>query len=106
VPFYLSQVSYTPEGARGILKEGGTARKDAARQVIESGGGKMLTFYFAFGEDDAYVISEMPSESEMAAVSLAIAASGAVRLKTVALLTPEQVDQARDISVNYRPPGS
>ncbi len=60
--------------------------------------------YFAFGDDDAYVIGEAPDNAAAAAISLAVAASGAARVKTVVLLTPEEIDQATQASVPYRPP--
>jgi len=105
VPKYLIQASYTAEGAKGILKGGGSARRAAAQQAIESVDGKMEAFYFAFGEDDAFVILDAPDNASLAAASLAINASGAVRTKTTVLLTPEEIDKAAKKTVRYRPPG-
>jgi len=105
MPKYLIQASYTAEGARGVLKSGGSARWVAAQQAIESVDGKIEAFYFAFGEDDVYVILDAPDNVSLAAASLAINASGAVRTKTTVLLTPEEIDQAAKKTVRYRPPG-
>jgi uncharacterized protein with GYD domain len=102
---YLVTASYTSEGAKGVLKEGGTKRQQAADQAIKSAGGKVEAFYFAFGENDAYVIIDAPDHASVAAASLAINASGAVHTKTVVLLTPEEIDQAITKGTSYRAPG-
>jgi len=102
---YLISASYTAEGAKGVLKEGGTKRRQAAEQVIKSAGGKLEAFYFAFGDNDAFVIVDAPDHASVAAMSLAINASGAVRTKTVVLLTPEEIDQATKKGTTYRAPG-
>src|SRR5205823_14160730 len=69
---YLIEASYTADGAKGLLKDGGTKRRQAAEQAIKSAGGKLEGFYFAFGENDAFVIVEAPDHATVAAVSLAI----------------------------------
>ncbi|PYR55107.1 MAG: GYD domain protein [Acidobacteria bacterium] len=102
---YLISASYTAEGAKGVLKEGGTKRRQAAEQAIKSAGGKLEAFYFAFGDNDAFVIVDAPDHASVAAMSLAINASGAVRTKTVVLLTPEEIDQATKKGTTYRAPG-
>jgi uncharacterized protein with GYD domain len=105
MPKYLWQVSYTVAGAQGVLKEGGSARRALVEKLTAEAGGKLEAFYFAFGEEDAYIIADLPDDTTAAAISLTVAAGGGVRLKTVPLLTPEQVDQAAKKSVSYRPPG-
>jgi uncharacterized protein with GYD domain len=102
---YLITASYSAEGARGLLKDGGSKRRQAAEQAIKSAGGKLEAFYFAFGEHDAYVIVDAPDQATVVASSIAINASGAVRTKTVVLLTAEEVDQAVKKAVMYRAPG-
>jgi uncharacterized protein with GYD domain len=102
---YLIIAAYTAEGAKGLLKDSGTKRRQAAEQAIKSAGGTMEAFYFAFGDDDAYVIVDAPDHASMAAASLAINASGAVETKTVVLLSAEEIDQAIKKTVNYRAPG-
>jgi uncharacterized protein with GYD domain len=106
MPKYLTVVSYTPEGAKGLLKEGGTARRAAVEKLMKSLGGRLESFYFAFGENDAYIITEGPDNVTTAAISLTVSASGAVRGKTIVLLTPEEIDQAAKKTVKFRPPGS
>ena len=104
MPKYLTMVSYTPEGIKGLVKEGGTARCAAVEKMLQNLGGRLEGFYFAFGENDAYVISEGPDNATAAAISLAIT-TGAIRTKTIVLLTPEEVDQAVRIPVEFHPPG-
>ena len=106
MPKYLFQSSFTAEGVRGLLKEGGSSRAAYLRNLIESRGGKLEAFYWAFGEADTYLIAEVPSNESAAALSLAVGASGAGRVKTVVLLTPEEIDAAAKQEVNFRAPGA
>jgi uncharacterized protein with GYD domain len=105
MPKYLLKASYTPEGVQGVLKEGGTSRRDTIDKLIQNMGGSMESFYFAFGDEDVYVVADLPDNTSAAAVSLAFNSSNAVRTKTVVLMTPEEVDEASNKSVDYRPPG-
>ena len=105
MPKYLVVASYTAEGAKGVLKDGGTKRRQAAEAALKSVGGKVDAFYFAFGENDVYAIIDAPDNISMAAASMAIGASGAVRTKTVVLLAPEEIDQATKKTTNYQAPG-
>ncbi len=102
---YLFHGSYTEEGLKGLLKEGGSKRREAAEQVIESLGGSVEAYYFAFGDDDFYLIADLPDNVSSTAGSLVVNASGTVKVKIVVLLTPEEVDQAVKKTVDYRPPG-
>jgi uncharacterized protein with GYD domain len=106
MPKYLYRASYTTEGLKGLLKEGAAKRREVVEQLTKSLGGTVEAFYFAFGDDDVYVISDVPDNVTTAAISLAVNASGAVKVKTTVLLTPEEVDQAAKMTVNYRPPGT
>jgi len=103
---YLWQVSYTPQGVQGLQKDGGSGRRAAVQRLVEQAGGKLESFYFAFGESDAYLIADLPDATTAAAISLAVNAVGAVRLRTVLLVTPEEMDSATKKAVDYRPPGS
>jgi uncharacterized protein with GYD domain len=99
MPKYLTMVSYTPEGIKGLVQQGGTARRVAVEKMLEKLGGRLEGFYFAFGENDAYVITEGPDNATAAAISLAIT-TGAIRTKTIVLLTPEELDQAVKLPVD------
>lgn len=105
MPKYLLQVNYTMEGAKGLIKEGGSARLAAAQKAAESLGGRVESMHYAFGDTDAYVISEMPDNACVAALTLALAASGGATGRTTVLMTPEEMDQATRKSPTYRPPG-
>jgi uncharacterized protein with GYD domain len=103
---YLWKVSYSVDGAKGLIAEGGTARRAVVQKLVKSVGGKLVTFDFALGEDDAYVIAEIPNATDVAAVSLAVAASGGARVTTVQLLTPAEMDKAAKRNIAYRAPGA
>ena len=103
---YLIRATYTAEGARGLIKEGGSSRRSTLEQLIKKIGGDLEAFYFAFGEDDVYVIADLPDNVTAAAVGLAVSGSGSVRTRTVVLLTPEEIDEATKKSVEYRAPGA
>ena len=102
---YLIEASYTAEGVKGLMKQGGTARRAMVQKMVESLGGRLEVFYFAFGENDAYLILDVPDNLTAAAISLAVAGAGATRMKTIELLTPEEIDEAMKKQVHYEPPG-
>jgi uncharacterized protein with GYD domain len=103
---YLLKVSYTKEGVQGVLKEGGSKRREVVNRVLKDLGGTLDAFYFAFGDADVFTIVDLPDAATMAAVSLAVAGTGAAKVSTVPLLTPEEIDAATKKSVSYRAPGS
>jgi uncharacterized protein with GYD domain len=103
---YFIEAAYTPEGIKGLLKDGGSARRDAATRLMEGLGGTVEAFYYSFGSNEAYLIVDMPDNVSMAAAGYAVNASGAVTTKAVALLTPEEVDEACRQSPAYQAPGS
>lgn len=105
MPKYLLNASYTAEGTKGLLAEGGTKRREAAVKAIKAAGGKVEAFYFAFGKSDAIVVVDLPDNVSATAASLAINASGAVTTSTTVLLTPAEVDEAVKKVVPYRAPG-
>jgi uncharacterized protein with GYD domain len=105
MPKYLVEASYTAEGLKGLLKDGGTGRKEAVAAAAKSLGGKIEGMYFAFGKHDVVVIMEVPDNVTAAAMALTVNASGGVMTRTTALLTPEEVDQAVKKTVQYKAPG-
>lgn len=105
MPKFLVEASYTAEGAQGILKNGGTARRKAAQDAVAQFGGTVEAFYFAFGSEDAFIIVDIPDAESMAAISLAVSASGTIRTKAKLLLSPEQVDEAAAKHAKFRAPG-
>ncbi|HTJ37732.1 MAG TPA: GYD domain-containing protein [Dactylosporangium sp.] len=103
---FLIQGTFTLDGLRGLLKEGGSGRVEAVRKMAESVGGRLESFDFCFGDNDTHVICELPDNKAAAAVALAVGASGGATTKTVALLSPADVDQAIRQNVEYRAPGT
>ena len=102
---YLLRASYNSEGIKGVMKEGGTGRQDAVGKLLADLGGSLESFYFAFGDDDVYVTCEIPDNVTAAAIAMTVASTGLVGVKTVVLLTPEEIDRASHTVVKYRPPG-
>ena len=103
---FMVKATYNVEGIRGLVKEGGTARRAAVEKLVSSMGGKVEAFYFAYGDVDAYVIIDLPDVTAGLALSLAVNASGAVRSSVTPLITPEEIDAASKKTVAYRAPGA
>lgn len=106
MPKYMFAVDYTTSGAKGLAKEGGSARRDVVNKVANRLGGTVECFYFSFGKDDAVVIVDLPDNVAAAAVSLAVSASGAGAIVTTPLLTVEEIDRACKKPVGYKAPGA
>jgi uncharacterized protein with GYD domain len=102
---YLVQGSYTVDGIKGVLKEGGTGRREAVSTALKALGGKVESIYYAFGDTDVYVIIDAPDNVTVAALAMGIAATGSIALKTTVLLTVEEIDQASKKTLSYRPAG-
>ena len=105
MPKYLIQGSYTVEGVRGVLKEGGSGRKAAVQAATEALGGKLEAFYFTFGGEDVVAIVDGPDNVTAAAFSMGVAATGTVRTKTTVILTPEEIDKAAKMTLQFRAAG-
>lgn len=107
VPLYLSKFSYTPETWTRLIGNPEDRRK-AAQSYIESVGGKLHGFWYAFGRHDGYTLWEAPDNVSMAAVALAIGGGGAMSsMETTVLLTVDETLEAlrKAKQVRYRPPG-
>jgi uncharacterized protein with GYD domain len=106
---YLVRAAYTVEGLQGLIKEGGTSRRDAVEKVVKSLGGTLEAYYYAFGDTDVFFIIDVPSNVSAAAGSLIGNAPGTSKVTMTVLLTPEEMDQAADLAKEkmaaYRPPG-
>jgi uncharacterized protein with GYD domain len=102
---YLFQVRYTADGAKGLLADGGTARRTATEKAIAGVGGKLEAFYFALGEIDAYIIADLLDDASVVALALAVNATGRIHSRAVKLIAPQDVDKAAKTSVSYRAPG-
>ena len=104
---YMIKGSYSQQGIKGVMKEGGTERVKAISSMLESMGGSLESMYFSFGSDDVYVTADLPDNTVAAAIAAAVGAAGSLSsYETVVLLTPEEVDAATQIATSYRPPGA
>lgn len=103
---FLIEASYTPEGMKGVLAKGGTARREAVEKMLADVGGRLESFNFSFGSTDAYVLVDVPDNVTAAAIGMIVGSSGMASAKTTVLLTPEEIDRAAQVQATYRPPGS
>ncbi len=103
---YLVIGNYTPDGIKGVLEKGGTSRREALVEACKKAGGSLESFYFAFGGDDVYVTVDLPDNVAAAALSSRVATTGLVSVRTIVLITPEEMDAAGKADVGYRPPGT
>lgn len=108
MPHYLLTGSYTADGAKALLAEGGTSRQAQATALVKSLGGTVECFYFAYGTDDVVCVIDMPDSASATAASLTVSSSGKVGVHLTPLITPEEVDDASQKSkkATYRAPGS
>ena len=103
---YLFIANYASEGIKGVRSKGGTARRTAIEKAVADLGGRVDTFDFAFGADDVYTVIELPDTKAAAALALTVNADARTRVRTVCLLSPEEIDAASQQSVSYAPPGT
>jgi uncharacterized protein with GYD domain len=107
MPKYLLKVRYTADGIQGVMRDGGSARYSAAQDVAKAVGGSVESFHFAFGDDDAFVICELPDNKAAATIAMTVSASGRISVSTVPLLTVDEVDAiAAGTKPAYKPPGA
>jgi uncharacterized protein with GYD domain len=105
MPKYLIQGSYTAEGLKGLAKDKASGRKAAVQAVLKPVKAKLESYYFAFGTDDFVMIVEAPDNVTMAAVALAVGATGLVDSRITPLLSIDEVDQALALPIKFRAPG-
>ena len=97
--------SYVGEGIKGLMREGGTKRRDALTDALKSVGGSLECFYYAFGDTDVLGVFDVPDPASAAALSLMINSSGKVDVRLKPLLTVEDIDEAAKKTPSYRAPG-
>jgi uncharacterized protein with GYD domain len=105
MPKYLIRAYYTTDGAAGLAAKGGTVRRDVVAQMAADAGGSMECFYYAFGDVDAYVIVDLPSEEAMVGIALSVNKSGGAKISSTPLMEPEQIDAAAGSLPGYTAPG-
>jgi uncharacterized protein with GYD domain len=106
MPRYLIEGSYTDDGTKGLVQEGGSRRRDTVAKMMEGMGGTLEAFYYTFGNRDVIAIYSAPDDVSALALSMAVNQSGKVTVTTHPLLSVEDVDRAAKKSVGYRPPGA
>jgi|SRR5580658_1116405 uncharacterized protein with GYD domain len=107
MPKFLIEGSYSPEGIRGVIKEGFSSRKAAVEKLLAGLNGKLEAMYFALGSNDYFIIGEVPDLVSAAAVKLVVNATGmATTAKSTLLVSTEEVDAACKVTVAFRPPGA
>jgi uncharacterized protein with GYD domain len=105
MPKYLIAASYSADGLKGLQRDKASGRQQAVRAAIERLGGNLEATYFALGEDDVYIIVDLPDNVTATAFGINVSATGLVHTRTTALLTVEEVDRALEKGVEYRSPG-
>jgi uncharacterized protein with GYD domain len=105
MPKYLVTGSYTADGLKGVLKEGGSGRRKAVEDAVKAMGGQLEAYYFAFGDSDVVALVDVPDNVTAAALAIGISSTGTVGTKTTVLLTPEEVDEATKKTLSFRPAG-
>jgi uncharacterized protein with GYD domain len=109
MPKFLAQVKFSEEGAKGLLKDGGSSRREAVEKAAKALGGSLEAYYFAFGDVDAYVIFDLPDNAACIAASLVANTAGTQSVTYTPLITPEELDagaqRGREMRSSYRPPG-
>jgi uncharacterized protein with GYD domain len=106
MPHYLFRGRYTQQGIQGLLKEGAAGRQKALEEVVSALGGRLEVCYWAYGDDDVFLIVELPGNTSATALAIRVSASGAAGVSTTVLLTAAEMDEARGLTVTYRPPGA
>jgi uncharacterized protein with GYD domain len=102
---YLFEANYVGDGIKGLMREGGTKRRDALVDALNSVGGTLESFYYAFGETDVLGVFDIPDQADAAALSLMINSTGSVNVHLKPLMTPEDLDKAAKRTPSYRAPG-
>jgi uncharacterized protein with GYD domain len=105
MPKFLFEANYLTEGLNGLIKEGGTRRRGAVDELFKSLGGSVESFYYAFGDDDVFIIGDLPDNAAAAALAIKVNAAGVTTLRTTVLLTAQEIDVAVKKTSTYRPPG-
>ncbi len=108
MPLYLGRFSYTTDAMKALLDQP-QDRSAAAREVAESLGGKLVGFWYAFGEFDGVFLMEAPDNASAAALAMAVGAGGALsEVETTVLLDMDEAQDAmrKAAAATYRPPGS
>ena len=103
MPHFLMIASYSSQGARAVMAGGGTARRSIFEHAVLDLQGRLESFHFALGPDDVYAVVELPDAAAAAALSLTISGGGVATVRTVVLLSAEELDRAATLHPHYSP---
>ena len=103
---YLYRLQYTKTGLEGTVKEGFGAREAFFRKTVEGLGGKTEAAYWAYGDEDIFIMVDFPDAEAATGLSLALALTGSFRVSTTPLLTAKEMDAGAKRMPAYRAPGT
>ncbi|MEO7572639.1 MAG: GYD domain-containing protein [Acidimicrobiales bacterium] len=103
---YLFEATYTAEGLKGLIAAGAKSRLPVVDDLASSVGGSIVSFDFANGGGDVYLVCDLPDDEAAAAITLTVGASGALStFKLTKLFSAEQIEAAAARNAKYVPPG-
>ncbi|MFJ8577283.1 GYD domain-containing protein [Micromonospora sp. NPDC093277] len=105
MPKFLLESTFTTDGVRGLVNDGGSKRAEVIRSTVAAIGGQTESVHFSFGKYDTYVVCDLPDHKTAAALTVAVRAAGGVQTRVTPLLTPEEVDEATGMRLTYQAPG-
>ncbi|MFD2764336.1 GYD domain-containing protein [Micromonospora eburnea] len=105
MPKFLLESTFTIDGVRGLVNDGGSKRAEVIREAVAAIGGRTESVHFSFGKYDTYVVCDLPDHKTAAALTIAIRAAGGVHTRITPVLTPEEVDEATRMKLTYQAPG-
>ncbi len=105
MPKFMFHVNFSAAGNQGVLAAGGTSRLRAVEDLAKSLGGTVECLYFVLGGDESMAICDLPSNEAATAFALTAGSTGALEVRTIALLTPSDLDAATELSPVFRAPG-
>lgn len=106
MPKFLIKANYTAEGMKGLQKDKASGREKSIAAACKALGGKLDHLYYALGDDDVFVIVDLPSHVHVASLGVAVGTSGMASTRSVPLLTVGEMDKALGEGTKYRPPGA
>ena len=96
---FMYSGNYTKRGIKGLLKDGGTARKEETVRLVESLGGKVEAYYWCYGRTDFITIMDFPDHTTVTGMALNIAASGTFTGNLTPLISVEEMDEMVKVSI-------
>jgi len=107
---FITQGRYTREAMAGMMAEP-EDRAEVVRKLAADTGGRLISYYFTFGEYDFLLIGEAPDEHRWAQALVIAASTGGVSdLKTTVALTTQDAKKvfaaAKETAGKFRAAGA